>query len=389
MTPPLFPLHLDLRGRRVLVVGGGAVALRRASALAEAGAAVVVVAPEVVAGMPGEVHRRPYAPADLDGAWLVVTATGAVDEQVAADCEARGTWCVRADDASRSPAWVPAVARVDDVVVSLTAGRDPRRAVVLRDAVALALTTGELPLRRGRSGPGSVAIVGGGPGDPDLLSVRGRRLLAGADVVVRDRLAPQVPLADDVEVVEVGKTARGPSWSQRDIEALLVAHARRGRRVVRLKGGDVHLFARGIEEVAACVEAGVPVEVVPGLSSAFAVPALAGVPVTVRGVNQSVTVVSAHLAPGAPGSTVDWDALARLGGTLVLLMAVERIEAVCAALIAGGRAPGTPVAVVQDGSLPTQRTVVTDLQRAAVDAVGVRAPAVVVVGEVVAHAVPA
>ncbi len=385
MTPapaPLLPLHLDLSGRRVLVVGGGPVARRRSATLVEAGAAVVVVAPQVVDGMPGTVLRRPYAPADLDGAWLVVTATGTVDEQVAADCEARGTWCVRADDAFRSAAWVPAAARVDDVVLSVSAGRDPRRAVALRDALALALETGELPLRRSRPGTGSVALVGGGPGDPGLLTVRGRRLLAGADVVVRDRLAPVVDLPEGTEVVEVGKSAHGPSWRQADIDALLVEHAQRGRRVVRLKGGDVHVFARGIEEVAACVEAGLPVEVVPGVSSALGVPSLAGIPVTARGVNQSVAVVSAHLPPGDPGSTVDWEALGRLGGTLVLLMAVERLAAVCAALVAAGRAADTPVAVVQDGSLPGQRTVVGTLGDPAAFA-GVRAPAVVVVGEVV------
>jgi uroporphyrin-III C-methyltransferase/precorrin-2 dehydrogenase/sirohydrochlorin ferrochelatase len=295
---------------------------------------------------------------------------------------------VRADDAALSPAWVPAVARADDVVVSVTAGRDPRRAVALRDAVALALDSGALPLRRVRPGTGSVALVGGGPGDPDLLTVRGRRLIAGADVVVRDRLAPHVPLPAGVEVVEVGKDPRGASWSQRDIEALLVERARAGQRVVRLKGGDVHVFARGIEEVAACVEAGVAVEVVPGVTSALAAPAYAGIPVTARGVTQSFAVVSAHLPPGDPGSTVDWDALARLGGTLVLLMAVGRLPQVCAALVAGGRARTTPVAVVQDASLPTQRTTVTTLDAAPVDAAGVRAPAVVVVGEVVAERVP-
>lgn len=377
-----FPLHLDLTGRRVLVVGGGPVAARRVRALA--GADVQVVAPTVAAGFPDvPVQRRAFEDADVDGAWLVLACTGVVDDAVAAACEQRRVWCVRADDASLSPAWVPAVARVDDVVVSVSAGRDPRRAVALRDALALALETGDLPLRRSRPGTGSVAIVGGGPGDPDLLTVRARRLLAGADVVVRDRLAPRVALPADVEVVEVGKTPHGPSWDQRDIEALLVARARAGRRVVRLKGGDVHVFARGIEEIAACVEAGIAVEVVPGLSSALAAPTCAGIPVTARGVTQSFAVVSAHLPPGDPASTVDWDALARLGGTLVLLMAVGRLPAVCAALLAGGRGEDTPVAVVQDATLPTQRTVVTTLARAAADTTGVRAPAVVVVGEVV------
>lgn len=387
MTP--FPLHLDLAGRRVLVVGGGPVAARRVRALLTAGAAVEVVALETVDGFPDvPVARRAFAEADVDGAWLVVAATGAVDEQVAAACEERQTWCVRSDDAARSAAWVPAVSRVDDVVVSVTAGRDPRRAVALRDGLSLALETGELPLRRRRAGAGSVALVGGGPGDPGLLTVRGRRLLAGADVVVRDRLAPQVDLPDEVEVVEVGKTPGGPSWSQRDIEALLVERALQGQRVVRLKGGDVHVFARGIEEVAACAAAGVEVEVVPGISSALAGPTTAGIPVTARGVNQSVTVVSAHVPPGDPASTVDWDALARLGGTLVLLMAVGRLPAVCAALVAGGRGAGTPVAVVQDATLPTQRTVVTTLADAERDTAGVRAPAVVVVGEVVGERRP-
>lgn len=382
-----YPLHLDLRGRRVLVVGGGAVAARRVRSLA--GADVHVVAPDVADGFPDvPVQRRSFEDADVDGAWLVLACTGVVDDAVAAACDQRQVWCVRADDASVSPAWVPAVARVDDVVVSVTAGRDPRRAVALRDVLALALDTGDLPLRRSRPGAGSVAIVGGGPGDPDLLTVRARRLLAGADVVVRDRLAPQVDLPGDVEVVEVGKTPGGASWDQRDIEALLVERAQRGQRVVRLKGGDVHVFARGIEEVAACVAAGVAVEVVPGLSSALSGPTLAGIPVTVRGVTQSFAVVSAHLPPGDPGSTVDWDALARLGGTLVLLMAVGRLPAVCAALVAGGRRPETPVAVVQDASLPTQRTVVTTLSRAAADTADVRAPAVVVVGEVVAERRP-
>lgn len=380
-----FPLHLDLTGRRVLVVGGGAVAARRTRVLVTAGAAVDVVSPALSEGFPAvPVARREFVPTDVDGAWLVLACTGVVDAAVAEACAERQTWCVRADDASLSPAWVPAVARVDDVVVSVTAGRDPRRAVGLRDALALSIETGELPLRRSRPGAGSVALVGGGPGDPDLLTVRGRRLLAAADVVVRDRLAPVVPLPEGVRVVDVGKDPAGASWRQGDIEALLVREAQAGHRVVRLKGGDVHVFGRGIEEVAACIDAGVAVEVVPGVSSALAGPAYAGIPVTARGVTQSVAVVSAHLPPGDPASTVDWGSLARVGGTLVLLMAVGRLPAVCAALVAGGRGADTPVAVVQDATLPTQATIVTTLARAAEDAAGARAPAVVVVGEVVA-----
>jgi uroporphyrin-III C-methyltransferase / precorrin-2 dehydrogenase / sirohydrochlorin ferrochelatase len=384
-----YPLHLDLTGRRVLVVGGGPVAARRVRSLLDAGADVHVVALGTVDGFPDvPVQERAFVADDVDGAWLVLACTGAVDDDVAAACERRGTWCVRADDAAALAAWVPAVARVDDVVVSVTAGGDPRRATALRDALGLQLELGELPLRRSRAGTGSVALVGGGPGDAGLLTVRGRRLVAGADVVVRDRLAPDVPVPEGVEVVDVGKTPGGPSWSQRDIEALLVEHARAGRRVVRLKGGDVHVFGRGMEEVTACLEAGVPVEVVPGVTSALAVPACAGIPVTARGVTQSFAVVSAHLPPGDPGSTVDWDALARLGGTLVLLMAVGRLAEVCEALVRAGRDPETPVAIVQEGTLPGQATVLTTLAWAGHDAAGVRAPAVVVVGEVVAMRQP-
>ena len=379
-----FPLHLDLTGRRVLVVGGGAVAVRRVRGLLDAGAVVDVVAPGVAPELSAlPVQQREFVASDVDGAWLVLACTGVVDHLVAAACEERRVWCVRADDAASSAAWVPAVARVDDVVVSVTAGGDPRRAVALRDAVGLALETGDLPLRRARPGSGSVALVGGGPGDPGLMTVRGRRLLAGADVVVRDRLAPPVGLPEGVEVVDVGKTPGGPSYDQRAIEQLLVDRARAGQRVVRLKGGDVHLFGRGMEEITACVEAGVAVEVVPGVPSAFGVPAYAGIPVTARGVTQSVSVVSAHVPPGDPASTVDWDALARLGGTVVLLMAVGRLESACAALVAGGRSADTPVAVVQDGTLATQRVVVSTLRDAARDAADVSSPAVVVIGDVV------
>lgn len=380
------PLHLDLQGKRVLVVGAGPVGLRRARTLAAAGADVHGVALTVPDGAPGSWQQRPFRAEDVDGAWLVVTATGSCDDEVAAACAASRTWCVRADDYERSDAWLPAACRSGDVVVSVTAGGDPRRAVAVRDTIALQLDTGELPVRRVRPGAGSVALVGGGPGAPDLVTVRGRRLLAEADVVVADRLAPRLELA--AEVIEVSKSPGAPSWDQRDIEALLVARARAGQRVVRLKGGDVHVFARGMEEVRACLDAGVAVEVVPGLSSALAVPALAGVPLTARGVTQSFTVVSAHLAPGDPRSTVDWQALARLGGTVVLLMGVGRLAEVCATLVAHGRAPGTPVAVVQDGSLPSERTVLSTLGHAAVDAAHVSNPAVIVVGEVVATRPP-
>jgi uroporphyrin-III C-methyltransferase/precorrin-2 dehydrogenase/sirohydrochlorin ferrochelatase len=179
--------------------------------------------------------------------------------------------------------------------------------------------------------------------------------------------------------------------AQEQINALLVEHALAGRRVVRLKGGDPFVFGRGMEELQACAAAGVPVEVVPGVTSAIGVPALAGIPVTHRGLTHEFAVVSGHLPPGHPQSLVDWPALARLRGTLVVLMGVDTAPAIAAALVEHGRDPATPVAVVTDGSTPGQRTVRTTLAGLA-DAIageGIRPPAVWVVGEVVALAAPA
>ncbi|PYC65933.1 uroporphyrinogen-III C-methyltransferase [Micromonospora arborensis] len=238
---------------------------------------------------------------------------------------------------------------------------------------------------------GSVAVVGGGPGPDDLITVRGKALLDAADVVVVDRLAPQGLLAGlrpDVLVVDAAKVPRGPSMAQEAINAALVSHARAGRRVVRLKGGDPYVFGRGHEEVQACAAAGVPVTVVPGVSSAIAAPALAGVPVTHRGVAHDVTVVSGHLPPGHPDSLVDWAALARARGTVVLLMAVDTIAKIAAVLIEHGRAPETPVLAVQDAGLPGQRSVPARLDEIGALAAreGIGPPAVFVLGPVVALA---
>jgi uroporphyrin-III C-methyltransferase/precorrin-2 dehydrogenase/sirohydrochlorin ferrochelatase len=234
-----------------------------------------------------------------------------------------------------------------------------------------------------------VALVGGGPGDPDLITVRGRRLLAEADVVIADRLAPRELLEElppGVEVVDASKIPYGRAMAQEAINQALIEHAKAGKFVVRYKGGDPFVFGRGMEEALACAEAGVPCTVVPGVTSAVSVPGAAGVPVTHRGVAHEFTVVSGHVAPGDPRSLVDWAALARLRGTLVLLMAVERIGAIAAALVEHGRPADTPVAVVQEGTTAGQRRVDATLATVA-DAVaehGVRPPAVVVVGEVVA-----
>jgi uroporphyrin-III C-methyltransferase / precorrin-2 dehydrogenase / sirohydrochlorin ferrochelatase len=392
-----YPLVLDLAGRRVVVVGGGAVALRRVRGLVEAGAAVEVVAravrPELAEMSEVAVSLRDYAEGDLAGAWLAHACTDdpAVNAAVAAEAERRRVPCVRADDAAGGSARVPAATRAAGLLVTVSGDApDPGRSRAVRDAVALLLETGELPLRAHRAGPGRVALVGGGPGDPGLVTVRGRRLLAEADVVVVDRLAPRAlldRLDPAVEVVDVGKTPHGAGPTQEGISALLVQRALAGARVVRLKGGDPFVLGRGGEEVLACVRAGVPVEVVPGVTSAVAGPAAAGIPVTHRGVAADFAVVSGHVEPGAsPGSVIDWQALADGPATLVLLMALDRLGPAAAELVKRGRPGDTPVAVVRRATLPDQQVLVATLDTvaAAVAAAGLRPPAVVVVGAVVA-----
>lgn len=395
MSPPSYPLVLDVAGRRVVVVGGGPVAARRAAGLADAGADVVVVAPylceplaELVAAGRAVWRPREYVAGDLEGAWLVHTATGDedVDRQVAAHSEADRIWCVQAADAGSSAAWTPALARVGDVLVAVSGGADPRRAVRLRDAVQTALESGDLPLRRSRRADprGSVALVGGGPGDPGLITTRGRQLLAQADVVVVDRLAPRAllgELGDDVEIIDVGKTPGNHPVPQEQINRILVEQAQAGRSVVRLKGGDPFVLGRGGEEAAACRAAGVPVEVVPGVTSAVSVPAAAGIPVTHRGLAKQFTVISGH-------DGLDWPSLASVEGTLVFLMAVSRLADTAEQLIAHGKDPATPAAIVEDGFGPRQRTTPGTLGTIAALAAEqhVRPPAVVVVGPVAALA---
>ncbi|WP_431919110.1 uroporphyrinogen-III C-methyltransferase [Nonomuraea jabiensis] len=390
-------LGLRLSGRRVLVVGGGRVAQRRVPALLEAGAEVTVVSPSVTPALDdliaaGRVtwHARPYEVGDCDGAWLVQACTDdrSANTAIAAEAEAKRVWCVRADDKDASAAWTPATGRVDEINVAVTAGGDPRRAAGIRDAVVEALRDGTVDARRNRTKPVGVALVGGGPGDPGLITVRGRQLLAQADVVVADRLAPRAlldELAPDVELIDAAKVPYGRSLSQETINELLVDRARQGKFVVRLKGGDPFVFGRGGEEMIACARSGIPVLVVPGITSAVAVPGAAGVPVTHRGVSQEFHVISVHVAPDDPKSTVDWPALARSQGTLVLMMAVERLAKVAEALIRDGRPPETPAMVVQDGTLPTQRAVTASLSTVAdrVSAAGIRPPAIVIVGDVV------
>lgn len=232
----------------------------------------------------------------------------------------------------------------------------------------------------------TVFLVGAGPGDPGLLTVRGLDALRRAGVVVYDRLS-QRSLLDlapaDAERIDVGKAPGHPRLAQDEINELLVTRGRRGETVVRLKGGDPFVFARGGEEAAALRDAGVPFEVVPGITSAIAAPAYAGIPVTLRHSSTSVTIVTGHEDPAAgEDGTVDWEAVARVGGTIVILMGVARIGRIAAALIAGGRPPETPAAAVQWGTRPDQRTVRATLGTLADHDLGT--PSTIVVGDVAA-----
>jgi uroporphyrin-III C-methyltransferase/precorrin-2 dehydrogenase/sirohydrochlorin ferrochelatase len=392
---PGLPLLLDVAGRRVVVVGGGRVAARRVRALLEAGAQVDVVAPVISGALPAAdvtVHPRTFRDPDLDGAWLALACTDdpVVNAAVAEAAATRRIFCVRADQAGGGTARMSAVTRRGEVTVAVNGGDDPGRAARLRDAIASALDVGDLPTRPTRpAAQGSVALVGGGPGAPDLITVLGLRLLAGADVVVVDRLAPRElldGLQPEVEVIDSGKSPHRHNLTQDEINAVLVDRARAGKRVVRLKGGDPFVFGRGGEEWLACVQAGIPVTVVPGISSALAAPALAGIPLTHRAVSADFTVLSGHLDPGrAPEDGIDWPGLAASGGTLVLLMAMDRLDRIAAELIRHGRGADTPAAVVHRASLPAQRVVRGRLDSiaAAARAEGIGAPAVVVIGRVV------
>ena len=399
---PPYPSGLRLAGKRVVVVGGGRVAQRRVPRLIAAGAEVVVVSPvttPAVEGLAtgGEIvwHERGYRSGDLDDAWYVVAATDdpAVNDQVSVDAEALRIFCVRADDATQATAWTPAVGRHAGVTVAVLGNREPRRSAAVRDSIVAALRDGAILAPHDHERAPGVVLVGGGPGDPELVTVAARRALSEADVVVADRLAPRElldELSPDVELVDVAKLPRGRAAAQEEINRVIVERALAGKRVVRFKGGDSFVYGRGYEEALACEAAGVPWTVIPGLTSAIAVPAVVGIPVTHRGVAHEFTVVSGHLPPGHADSLVEWSALARMRGTIVLLMAVQNLPAIADRLVADGRPGATPVAIVSEGTMPGERTVISTLASVSEDMAreGVRPPAIVVVGDVVSVAHP-
>ncbi|OBA81945.1 uroporphyrinogen-III C-methyltransferase [Mycolicibacterium mucogenicum] len=394
---------LHLSGKKVVVVGAGSVAQRRLPLLIASGADVHVVSPAATPVVEALVDNpdgtgitltsREFQNDDLDGAWYVLAATDdeAVNAAVADEADRRRIFCVRADAGLEGSAVTPASFEYDGLTVGVLAGGEHRRSAALRTAIHEALQRGAIGDAAEPDSYSGVALVGGGPGDPELITVRGRRLLAHADVVVADRLAPQELLAElgpHVEVIDAAKIPYGRAMAQDAINAVLVDRAKEGKFVVRLKGGDPFVFARGYEEVLACADEGIPVTVVPGVTSAIAVPALAGVPVTHRAVTHEFVVVSGHLAPGHPESLVNWDALAAMRGTIVLLMAVERIELFAKVLLQGGRPAETPVLVVQHGTTAAQQTLQTTLADAPEDirAEGIRPPAIIVIGDVAAFA---
>lgn len=398
---PAYPVGLRLTARRTVVLGGGQVAQRRLPALIAAGADILLVSPTATPSVEamadaGEIawERRRYEAGDLKDAWYALIATSDTEANTAAsaEAEAQRVWCVRSDDADAATALTPATGRSEGVTVAVLTtdihGRDPRRTAAIRDAVVEGLRDGTLVAPHHRTRTPGVSLVGGGPGDPDLITVRGRRLLAEADVVIADRLGPR-DLLDElpphVEVIDAAKIPYGRFMAQEAINNALIEHAKQGKSVVRLKGGDPFVFGRGMEEAQALAEAGIPCTVVPGISSSISVPGAAGIPVTHRGVAHEFTVVSGHVAPDDERSLVDWPALAKLRGTLVILMGVDKIGKIAATLTAHGRSPETPVALIQEGTTAAQRRVDATLATVAAEVTAheVKPPAVIVIGDVV------
>jgi uroporphyrin-III C-methyltransferase/precorrin-2 dehydrogenase/sirohydrochlorin ferrochelatase len=395
---------LDVRDRLVVLVGGGDVTARRAARLRDAGAVLRIVAPRLSDNMVGLLDSlaeerdstgrvpavtwipRRYRESDLDGAWLVHTATGVdlVDAEVAEAADRLRIWCVDAGHAPEGSARLAAQATEDEVTVGVvsTGAPDPRRVVKVRDRIQEMLDTGELPTTPVRSGTGRVVLLGGGPGPRDLMTVRAQRVLQSADVIVHDRLGPTgFPgwISDRVEIVDVGKAPGRHPVPQEEINRIIVDRAARGLTVARLKGGDSFVFGRGGEEILACRAAGVPVDVVPGVSSVIAAPQSAGVPLTHRGTADTVHIVNGHRLPG-PATL---EALHDDATTVVVLMGTSMLPSFAAAALDAGVTPERPVAVVERAHRADQRCV-----RGTLGTIGdvataerVRNPAVIVIGE--------
>ncbi|CAN5126119.1 uroporphyrinogen-III C-methyltransferase [soil metagenome] len=355
---PTISVNLPVAGRSVIVAGCSGQAMTTTGALLRAGAVVTLIAPAPTAYLSDladrglvTIRQRDLLPSDIDAAALVFACTGVptVDNWISEEAVKRGVFCVSdsSKDATRHP--------------SQLSDHRPR--------------------------VGRVILVGGGPGSPGLITVAGRDALANADVIVTDRLAPVEILgeiAPSAKIVDASKIPGGRRMEQSQINSLLISYALQGKTVVRLKGGDGFVFGRGGEEVDECVRAGIAVDVIPGVSSSIAAPALAMIPATHRGLTQGFTVISGHVPPEHPESTVDYAALAQVNTTIILMMAVANLDAISQALIDGGMDIDTPAAVIADGSLPSQREVRANLSTiaAAARSAGIGAPATTVIGAV-------
>lgn len=432
-----FPFFIQLEGAHGLLVGGGRVALRKAEKLLPFGAQLTVVAPCIcppLAALPGlTLCRRAFADSDLSPAPdFVIAATGdrALDRRIAALCRARrilvnvvddpaacgfyfpalvqrGRLCIGISTGGASPtaaAWLRQKIEAllppgfDGILDRLAArreavkaegGSEAKRAERLQQAFALELAAAKAPpvpaAARENAGPGRVALVGAGCGRADLITVRGLRLLQQCRAIVYDDLIDSALLdiaPAGAERIYVGKRSGRHSAPQAEINAALIALAQRGGLTVRLKGGDPYVFGRGGEEALALQRAGIPFEVVPGITAAIAVPAEAGIPVTHRGVSRAVHIITAHTQDETPDFS-RWAALAA-DGTLVFLMGLQRLPQIAAGLLAGGLPPQTPAAVLSGGNAPHPAAVRASLGEiaAAARAAGVEAPAVIVVGDV-------
>ncbi|MGH2770420.1 MAG: siroheme synthase CysG [Actinomycetota bacterium] len=438
---------LEVEGRPCVVIGGGNLAEHKVRSLLDAGATIKVVAPAFTGGLQELARRgeltlveKPYSHGDLEDAFLAIAATGdpGVHAAAFAEAEERGVLLNAVDDIAHCHFAYPAVLRRGDFMVTIsTGGKAPALAKRLRHTlarqfgpeyetlvqllgevreavmpsreaefatwaarwqqaldhdllglveegrteeaariVADCLAGGELPRP-----PGRVAIVGAGPGDPGLITVKGKELIDQADVVVYDRLV-HPSLYSRKEAIYAGKGPGGHGIRQDETNALLIRLAREGKRVVRLKGGDPFVFGRGAEEAEALAQAGILFEVVPAPSSAIAAPGYAGIPVTDRRHGSSVAIVTGHCGGAKP---VDFRRLAGSVDTIVILMGVSQLGSIVEELLQGGLHPETPAAIVEAGSLPSQRVLSVPLQELpeAASAAGAASPAVVVVGEVV------
>ena len=429
-----FPFFVDLEGREGLVVGGGAVALRKLQKLLPYGPRLTVAAPELLAeieALPGLTRlRRSFAPAMLEGKGFVIAATDdrEVNRGIAALCRERGIPVNAVDDKEQCTFLFPALVKRGDLTVGVsTAGASPSAAAWVGRRVSERLPEdfGELldylaslrpmvrkrvaeenraavfarlfsdcmeqgfPLEEaalaavleGAPGMGKVYLVGAGCGAADLITLRGLRLLERCGVVVYDDLLdPELLDAapEGAERIYVGKRRGRHSMAQEAINALLIAKAREGKQVVRLKGGDPFVFGRGGEEALALQAAGIAWEYVPGVTSAVAVPGAAGIPVTHRGVSRSFHVVTAHTADSVEGLPSHWEELARLEGTLVFLMGLSQLGEIARRLMEAGLPPDTSAAVIGGKNAPrTIRGTLGDIAERAREA---EAPAVIVVG---------